>query len=85
MHTKIPIGILTDHLQYEIVTRTVDWISSLLEVMKELRHVGRLDGPEVDGVLRLGLATGGGRAEVPEPREGRHEPGITGLGRLLEI
>ena len=60
-------------------------IASFLEVVEELRHVGRLNCSKVDGVLRLGLDTGGGRAEVPEPREGRHEPGITGLGRLLEI
>ena len=47
-----------------------------------------MDRPEVDAVLRLSLRAGGRSprsAEVSEPGEGRHELGVTGLGRLLEI
>ena len=54
--------------------------------MQELRHVGLLDRPEVDGVLRLCLDLGGlSCSKVSETREGRHQLWITGLGSLLEI
>ena len=47
-----------------------------------------MNSPEVDAVLRLSLRAAGRGArssEVSEPREGRHQLGITGLGSLLEI
>ena len=47
-----------------------------------------MNSSEVDAVLRLSLRAAGRSprgAEVSEPREGRHQLGVTGLGSLLEI
>ena len=47
-----------------------------------------MNSPEVDAVLRLRLRDRGRSpwgSQVPEPREGRHKLGLTGLGGLLEV